>query len=187
MFSKWAILSHVVAIVFSGNAVKSLRLLDGEFMKVRLVKATESDAESIFDIQVKVFTPLLKKYNDYDSNPANETIDRVVQRINRSNGDFYKILADGEIVGAINIFCKEDVHFWISPMFILPSYQGKGIAQETINLIEKMFPEAASWELATILEETRNCYLYEKMGYSKTGVSKNINDKTTLIFYKKIC
>ncbi|MGY0691514.1 GNAT family N-acetyltransferase [Virgibacillus sp. FSP13] len=156
-------------------------------MNVSLVKAKENDAESIFDIQVKAFTPLLKKYNDYDVNPANETIDRVVQRINRSNGGFYKILADDEIVGAICIFWKEDVQFWISPMFILPSYQGKGIAQQAIILIEKMFPEATSWELATILEEARNCYLYEKMGYSKTGVSKNINDKTTLVFYKKIC
>lgn len=98
-------------------------------MKVSLVKATENDAESIFDIQVKAFTPLMEKYNDYDVNPANENIGKAVQRINRSNGDFYKILVDGEIVGAICIFWKEDVQFWISPMFILPSYQGKGIAQ----------------------------------------------------------
>lgn len=156
-------------------------------MRVSLVKATENDAESIFEIQVNAFTPLLEKYNDYDVNPANEAIDRVVQRINRPNGGFYKILADGEIVGAICIFWKEDVQFWISPMFILPSCQGKGIAQKAIILIEEMFPKATSWELATILEEARNCYLYEKMGYSKTGVSKKINDNTTLIFYKKIC
>jgi GNAT superfamily N-acetyltransferase len=79
------------------------------------------------------------------------------------------------------------MQFWISPMFILPSYQGKGIAQKAIILIEEMFPEATSWELATILEEAQNCYLYEKMGYSQTGVSKKLNHNTTLIFYKKIC
>lgn len=130
---------------------------------------------------------MLEKYNDYNVNPANETIDRVIQRINRSNSGFYKILVDDEIVGAICIFWKEDVQFWISPMFILPSYQGQGIAQKAIILIEEMFPEATSWELATILEEARNCYLYEKMGYSKTGVSKKINDNTMLVFYKKVC
>lgn len=52
-------------------------------------------------------------------------------------------------------------------MFIHPIYQGKGIAQKVLILIEEMFPEARSFELATILEEERNCFLYEKMGYKK--------------------
>lgn len=72
-------------------------------------------------------------------------------------------------------------------MFILPTYQGKGIAQKAIQLIEGMFPQATSWELATLLEEERNCYLYEKIGYKKTGITKKLNDNATLIFYKKIC
>jgi hypothetical protein len=50
-----------------------------------------------------------------------------------------------------------------------------------------MFPEAVSWELATILEEKRNCYLYEKMGFTQTGISKKINDHTTLVYYKLEC
>ncbi|EEK83896.1 Acetyltransferase [Bacillus cereus ATCC 4342] len=48
-----------------------------------------------------------------------------------------------------------------------------------------MFPEARSFELATILEEERNCFLYEKMGYKRTEETKKLNDKTTLIYYKK--
>ena len=70
-------------------------------------------------------------------------------------------------------------------MFILPNLQGLGIAQRAINLVEDMFPQATSWELATILEEDRNCYLYEKMGFTKTGLRKKLNDQTTLVFYKK--
>jgi len=155
-------------------------------MEVRLEKATNIDAQSIFDIQVKAFMPLLDKYKDYETNPSNETIERVITRINRPDGGFYKILADDQLVGAICVFWKEDVQFWISPMFILPTYQGKGIAQKAIILIEEMFLQANTWELATILEEERNCYLYEKMGYNKTGVSKKLNDNSTLIFYKKV-
>ncbi len=70
-------------------------------------------------------------------------------------------------------------------MFIHPGYQGKGIAQKVITLIEEMFLEATSWELATILEEEKNCFLYEKMGYKRTEVIKKLNDETTLIYYKK--
>ncbi len=156
-------------------------------MDIRLEKATNADAQIIFDIQVKAFVPLLEKYKDYNTNPANETIERVITRINNPNGGFYKILVDNILVGAISVFWKEEVQFSISPMFILPQYQGKGIAQKAITLVEEMFPKAISWELATILEEKRNCYLYEKMGYIKTGVNKKLNENTTLIFYKKVC
>jgi RimJ/RimL family protein N-acetyltransferase len=156
-------------------------------MEVRLENATDNDAQAIFDIQVKAFLPLLDRYKDYETNPANETIERVITRINRPDGGFYKIYTDDKIVGAICVFWKEEVQFWISPVFILPSYQGKGIAQKAIILVEKMFPQAQTWELATILEEERNCYLYEKMGYNKTGVSRKLNDNATLIFYKKVC
>ncbi len=96
------------------------------------------------------------------------------------------MIIDSKLVGAICISQKElPYKFWISPMFIHPIYQGKGIAQKVLILIEEMFPEARSFELATILEEERNCFLYEKMGYKRTEVTKKLNDKTTLIYYKK--
>lgn len=156
-------------------------------MEVSLTKATDDDAKLIFDIQVEAFMPLLDKYKDYETNPANEFIKKVTTRINNPNGGFYKILADNTLVGAISIYWREEVQFWISPMFILPSNQGKGIAQKAITLIEEMFPQATTWELATILEEKRNCHLYEKMGYIKTGVNQKLNDNATLDFYKKLC
>ncbi|MBC6973384.1 GNAT family N-acetyltransferase [Bacillus sp. Xin] len=155
-------------------------------MEIILERAIESDAESIFNIQVQAFKPLLEKYKDYKTNPSNETIDKVIARINNPNGGLYKILVDNTLVGAICVFMKEKTtQFWISPMFILPNYQGKGIAQKALTLIEKMFPQAISWELATILEEERNCYLYEKAGYTQTWLKKKLNDHTTLIYYKK--
>jgi hypothetical protein len=49
-----------------------------------------------------------------------------------------------------------------------------------------MFPQATSWELKTILEEKRNCYLYEKMGYSQTDEKSMINENITLVHYKKV-
>ncbi len=154
-------------------------------MNVILQKAANEDARAIYDIQVKAFKPLLEKYRDYHTNPANETIERVLERINHPNSGFFKIVADGRLAGAICIVWKNDLSFWISPMFILPEYQGNGIAQQAIRLAEALFPQAGSWELATILEEERNCYLYEKMGYTKTGVTKKLNEMATLVFYKK--
>jgi RimJ/RimL family protein N-acetyltransferase len=154
---------------------------------IRLEKATEKDAEAIFDIQIRAFMPLLEVYKDYNTSPANELIDRVIARINKTDGGFYKILFDNVLVGAICIYWREQTQFWISPMFISPEYQGKGMAQKAMTIIEELFPQATSWELRTLLEEQRNCYLYEKMGYKMTGEKRNLNEKTTLVHYKKIC
>lgn len=154
-------------------------------MNIKLIKAVESDAEAIFNMQKESFLPLLETYRDYDTNPANERIDRVISRIHRPNGGFYKIMYDNILVGAIGIYAVEKTQFWISPMFILPHYQGKGIAQKAICLAEEMFPEATSWELKTLLEEKRNCYLYEKIGYKQIEEIKKLNENATLVHYEK--
>ncbi len=154
-------------------------------MEITLEQATESDASVLFQMQIDSFSSLLHKYKDYETNPANESIEKTIFRINNPSSNFYKIIIDSRLVGAICISQKElPYKFWISPMFIHPIYQGKGIAQKVIILIEGMFSKAQCFELATILEE-RNCFLYEKMGYKRTEETKKLNDKTTLIYYKK--
>ncbi|PGK33803.1 GNAT family N-acetyltransferase [Bacillus anthracis] len=155
-------------------------------MEITLEKATESDAAVLFQMQIDSFSSLLNKYKDYETNPANESIEKTILRINNPNSKYYKMIIDSKLVGAICISKKElPCKFWISPMFIHPIYQGKGIAQKVLILIEEMFPKTQSFELSTILEEERSCFLYEKMGYKRTEVIKKLNDKTTLIYYKK--
>ena len=97
------------------------------------------------------------------------------------------MIIDSRLVGAICISQKNYlINFGsVQCLFIQSIKQGIGIAQKVLILIEEMFPEAQSFELATILEEERNCFLYEKMGYKRTEVIKKLNDKTTLIHYKR--
>lgn len=155
-------------------------------MNVTLEKATEANAQIIWDIQVKAFMPLLDKYKDYDTNPANESIETVYKRIHHPNGGFYKIMYGDMIAGAICAYWKgKETQYWISPMFISPEFQGRGIAQKAILLLEGMFPQAVSWELRTIREEERNCHLYEKMGYSLIGETYILNENATLVHYMK--
>ncbi|MDN7245346.1 GNAT family N-acetyltransferase [Planococcus shenhongbingii] len=155
-------------------------------MEIKLVKAKESDAKSIFNLQVAAFQPLLEKYQDYDTSPANESVEKVASRIIRPDSEFFKIFVDGEFCGAIRVHWKEESQFWISPLFIHPDFQGRGIAQEAMKLAEDSFPQADTWELATLLEEEGNCYLYEKAGYVRTGVSRKLNSKATLVYFKKM-
>lgn len=56
--------------------------------------------------------------------------------------------------------------------------------QKAIRLCEEMHGNE-NWELDTILQESKNCHLYEKMGYRQTGKTKVINERLTLTFYEK--
>jgi hypothetical protein len=40
------------------------------------------------------------------------------------------------------------------------------------------------WILETILQEQRNCHLYEKCGFVRFGGEEVVNDKMTLITYR---
>ncbi len=72
----------------------------------------------------------------------------------------------------------------ISPLFVLPQYRNKGIAQKAMSELEKIFGKE-NWELETILTEKVSRHLYEKMGYSLSGKTTIVNDKLTLVSYRK--
>ncbi|MCP3765060.1 GNAT family N-acetyltransferase [Domibacillus sp. A3M-37] len=151
-------------------------------MEIKLEIATLEDTDILFEMQKKSFQSLLDKYQDFETNPANETVDNIKSRMN--NGIYYKIFVENDLVGAVRVVIKGRSN-WISPIFVLPEYQGKGIAQKAMLKIETLFPNAQSWELQTILQEKGNCYLYEKLGYKTTDNKIQINDRMTLVHYKK--
>lgn len=155
-------------------------------MKISLIKANLEDAEIVHGMLIKSFMPLLEKYQDYDTSPATEPIEKTITKITQLNSDYY-IIKSGEIdVGGVRIEKMKDKHYRVSPIFILPEYQGRKIAQKVFRMLEHMYSDANWWELDTILQEQGNCHLYEKIGYKRTGKTKIINDKLTIVFYEKL-
>lgn len=153
---------------------------------MKLIKATVNDAKFLWEMQKESFASLLEKYQDFDTSPASEPLEKTIFRLDKPETYYYIIEKDGEVTGAIRIIDKKDgeTRKRISPLYILPKFRNKGFAQQAIIEVEKIHG-AENWELDTILEEKGNCYLYEKMGYSKTGKTTKINDKLTLVFYCK--
>jgi GNAT superfamily N-acetyltransferase len=154
-------------------------------MDITLFKSSLNEASIIHEMQIKTFMPFLNKYQDYETSPANETVERTIDRLNQSFTEYYLIKSSDLNVGAIRIVRKENKAYRVSPIFILPEHQGKGIAQRVFTMIEDKYNDARVWELDSILQEQGNCYLYEKLGYQKTGETKQINDKMTIVFYEK--
>lgn len=128
-----------------------------ELMNSKLVRIGLEEAELLWKMQVEAFQGLYAKYQDTETSPATEKIDKIIMRLKQPFTYYYFIVIDDVKVGAIRVVDKkeEEIH-------------GK-----------------SNWEPDTILQEKGNCYFYEKMGYHKTGKTESINDKLTLVFYKK--
>lgn len=141
-------------------------------MQIRLTRAGVDDAEMIWKMQIKSFVQLLDRYQDMETNPANELLEKTILRLEQSFTYFYLIQADGRTVGAIRVVDRMNgENKRISPIFILPEYRNQGIAQNAILCAEERHGRYG-WELETILQEKGNCYLYEKLGYRATGKVK---------------
>ena len=151
-----------------------------------MIKIGIDDAEKLWKMQIEAFYDLYEKYQDAETSPATEKIDKIIMRLNQSFTYYYFIEANGIIVGAVRVVDRQEEGMAkrISPVFIMKEYRNKGYAQKAIQLVEEIHG-SSNWELNTILQEKGNCYLYEKMGYHQTGKTETINNKLTLVFYRK--
>ena len=154
-------------------------------MNVELTRASIDDAETLWHMQRHAFAELLERYQDFDTNPGSEPLKKVLWRLSQPATYFYFIRVNSANAGAIRVIDHHDGSpKKISPLFVLPEYQGKGVAQEAIRLAEVVHG-CENWLLDTIAQEKGNCHLYEKMGYRQTGETKIINERMTLVFYTK--
>lgn len=153
-------------------------------MEISLRKATYADCPLIHSIQIRAFAQLLQKYEDFDSNPAAESIDQIQRRFEQSFTDYYLIVAEDKAIGMLRV-CDFGVNCRLSPICILPEFQGRGYAQQAISAMEKLYPSAKLWQLDTIRQERKLCHLYEKAGYRKTGKTETVKDGMDLIYYEK--
>lgn len=155
-------------------------------MALELVRIGLEEADNLWKMQVRSFAELYAKYQDTETSPATEKVEKIIARLNQPFTYYYYIQDDGVTVGAIRVVDtkSEDEPKRISPLFILPEYRNRKYAQTAIIKAEEIHGDS-NWELDTILQEAGNCYLYEKMGYYQTGKTEVINEKLTLVFYKK--
>ena len=158
-----------------------------ELMNSKLVRIGLEEAELLWKMQVEAFQGLYAKYQDTETSPATEKIDKIIKR-QKQTCTYHKYNVIEKVkVGDDRAENKkeEGKSKRIAPIFIMEEYRNKGYAQIAINLVEEIHGKS-NWELDTILQEKGNCYFYEKMGYRKTGKTESINDKLTLVFYKKV-
>lgn len=158
---------------------------------IQLVLATEKDAELLHKLQVEAFMPLYEKYQDDETSPAKESLETIRWKItDHPKSEFYIIEFENEAVGGIRVrhhssgTIVEGVN-WISPIFVIPAFQGRGIAQRVVQKVFELYPDTLIWRLGTIKQEPGNCHLYEKCGFVRVGEEHPVNENMTLVDYEK--
>lgn len=151
-------------------------------MELTIKRTKEKEAQRLLEIQKEAFVEDLKRYQDHDTNPVNEPIERLLRKI--ENFLHYTIWSDDEIIGGIDIRDLKDDRYCLNRIFLSNKYQNKGFGTRIMNLIEKEFPSAIEWSLDTPHLNKRNHHFYEKLGYEKVG-EHQISDKLSLIDYVK--
>lgn len=154
-------------------------------MCITLRKASLEDCSFIHAMQVESFRALFEKYHDAGTNPGVEPLSRVEERMKQPFTDYYLILMEDVIIGVIRIVRRSNTICRVSPIFIMPEYQGNGFVQIAMLSAEKLYPDVKLWQLDTILQEEKLCHLYEKLGYRRTGEVEKIQTGMDIVYYEK--
>jgi GNAT superfamily N-acetyltransferase len=84
-------------------------------------------------------------------------------------GDYYKILADDQIIGGFIIFRKKPREYELGRIFIEPDFQNQGVGTQTLEFIWEEYPLAKRWTLGTPAWNQRTRHFYQKVGFVEIG------------------
>jgi GNAT superfamily N-acetyltransferase len=156
--------------------------LKGGVCLLSIKRAGQNEAEILQKIQNEAFQKDLDSYQDFETNPACESIDQMLYKINAS--DYYAIYFEDQIIGGVAVQKKVGFEYRISPMYLSPIYQNKGLGTQIINLLFPLYSDARLWTLSTPKPSLRNGHFYEKFGFISVG-EHYINERLTLTHYQK--
>ena len=152
-------------------------------MDIVFKKASLEDAKELLMIQRKSFKEALELYQDFDTNPKFEKMEKISYKI--KNHYYYKIILDRVIIGGAHVYKKGDCHYYINRVFIDPDFENLGIGKKIMEFIENEFSDAKIFSLETPHKSFKNHYFYEKLGYARTGKIEEISENLSLIYYEK--
>ena len=144
-------------------------------------RALKTDLPDILFLQQLAFQEIADRYNDQNIAPLVQTMKEILKEF--SNRTFLKAIFEDRIVGSVRAH-QEAESCYVGRLIVHLSYQNHGIGTSLMVKIESMFRNVKRFEIFTGERDTKNIYLYQKLGYNIFKKEK-INDKLTLLFMEK--
>ncbi len=117
-------------------------------MEITLSRATIDNAQELHAMQVESFKELLEKYQDFDTNPGNESMEKVAARLKQDFTFYYFICIGQKKAGAIRIVdLKENgKNKRISPYLSCRNFKGKASHRKQSGCVKRyMEMKIGSW------------------------------------------
>jgi ribosomal protein S18 acetylase RimI-like enzyme len=148
---------------------------------VKIVLAQQEDLSEILQLQKLCFFIEAKLYDFYDIPQLNQTLEEIT--LDFSSQLFLKAVINGRIVGSVRAY-QEGEACHVGRLFVHPDYQNRGLGTKLMNEIEALFKDAKRFELLTGHKNSKNLYLYQKLGY-RIIRTEALNDKLTFVYLEK--
>ena len=152
-------------------------------MNIAFERAAPADAEALVAAQIAAFQYDSVLYPDVEIGgpPGYDSVEDMRRKM--AEGQCYKMVNAGRIIGGIVVFDKGQGHIYVGRIYIDPAYHNRGIGTQAIQFLEQTYPAATLWSLDTPVWAVRNQHFYEKLGYVKVG--EEVLPDITLIQYQK--
>lgn len=147
---------------------------------MEILRATESDAEEILELQRAAYQSEAALHDDFDIPPLTQSLDELKAEFETKV--ILKVVEDGRLL-ASGQARLESGSCHIGRMAVRPEYQGKGIGSRLLSALESVFPDVARFELFTGEKSAGNLAMYRRRGYRpfKTAML----GRTTVIFMER--
>jgi ribosomal protein S18 acetylase RimI-like enzyme len=131
-----------------------------------ILKAGLNNAQAILELQKLAFRSEAELVNNFEIPPLMQTLESIQQDFHTY--DFYKLVIDDQIVGAMKIRLLANNMLWIGRLIVHPDFQNRGLGKALMQYIEQKFDFVSGFELFTAQQSARNIRFYKNLGYSIT-------------------
>ena len=142
-------------------------------VNVRFDKATPQDARTLAKVCERAFhSDVRYGAPGPAAGPPGYNSDRWQMRLMIA-AEYYKVVADGKIVGGIIVRPVAYQHIEVLRIFVDPDVQRQGLGAQAMAYVESQHPDVKLWTLGTPKWNTRTPIFYEKCGYVQAGTDSH--------------
>lgn len=147
----------------------------------------ENDLPEVQQMYHLAFAELYQRYHDDQTDPYCESLATLTWKWQQPDRHYYFYLVDHQRVGLI---CVHDdpqsaQTKRISPLLILPTFQGNGYALKMIQAVQQQYSAATCWQVDTIAQESKLMHLYQRAGFQQTGQQIELQPGMTITYFEK--
>ncbi|WNS41011.1 GNAT family N-acetyltransferase [Paenibacillus sp. MMS20-IR301] len=152
-----------------------------------IVLAEPRDADTLAEVQKRTFDHDARTFQNKpeDGPPGYDSSSWQSEMMSKCQ--YYKLLAENEIIGGMLVYAATDnsPEYHLSRIYIDPLHQNRGYGQEAFSFLFNTYPSAQKWTLDTPSWAVRNHYFYEKLGFVQTAVVVLEDSGESLIQYER--